>query len=115
MELEELLTFTDMPKTVSAKERKQAELANSRQGNDTAPKTTTIRSLEQIEALTVTPERLPDVFVRALPEREANIRALTYKQKEENSAERATILTWEATPTLAALVEAQLMNKLARY
>jgi len=105
--LEKYLAFTDIPKTVSSKERKEILRTNTNQGDNKTTNTTTIRRLEQLEATAVTPEVLPEVFVRALPVREANVRALTYKQKEQNSAERATILTWETTPTLATLVEAQ--------
>jgi len=117
MNLKQQLAYTDLPKKkdhMSAeqskgpdREGKKRETDEERKTTKDLPKTTTIRRLEQEQAETVVPDILPQVFVRKIITRRANVRALSYKQKKQRSVERATILDWETTPTMATLAKAQ--------
>jgi len=89
------------------REGKKRETVEEKKTTKDLPKTTTIRRLEQEQAETVVPDTLPQVFVRKIITHRANVRALSYRQKKQRSVERATILDWETTPTMATLAKAQ--------
>jgi len=79
--------------------------------------TTTIRRMEG-RSFEVTPRVLPEVFVRSLDSwrvisKESvvanvpDIRAISLREKEKRSDERATLLDWETEPSMTRLASAQ--------